>query len=307
MLDRYRGSYLAAGRCLAIALVALVGLSAASQNDPPVGERVTAGSPTSDRQNGDKASHETQQDEPSTPGVSFNVEAIQAPNSNLEAEGSDYYSRQDLKAQQGMAKATEDLVLIGWVTAIISVVGITLLLVTLKFTRDANASAIRAAKAAEKSNRVARKTAHRELRAYVCVQVGSLINLYSPAPEAKIQIKNAGSTPAYHLSVIKTAEIVDAKNETPLALGKIEKGASRIVMGPGHEIAVFVPLPKKLTVADRNGLAQGRLAIKVGGRIEYRDIDGRLRRTNFNMFWGGRYGTHDDRILYPGPTGNDAT
>ena len=147
-----------------------------------------------------KTSAPTEQTAASAPAIQGKREA--PPTCEKECQKAKQRKKEDLRAQQGMARAADELVtLTAWQIGV-GALGITLLIITLGYTRKATRAATKAAeagqdaaRAAQESVKVVSDTAERQLRAYVSVED---ITSHPDLDLWVIQVrwKNTGSTPA---------------------------------------------------------------------------------------------------------------
>lgn len=170
----------------------------------------------------------------------------------------------------------------------------------------------------------------RQLRAYVVCEHGTIFNVANPVPvflgqvfnppsEAeitnpafgpgyKIQIKNAGQTPAVevrHWGNICFREF-PLKSPLPARDPKIIPVAS--VLGPGIPSTKFNHLTQPLTAKETADLRAGTGAVYVYGEITYSDIWGKSWYTRYRLMhhaFGGAIGVSTDLSFCE--SGNEAT
>ena len=151
--------------------------------------------------------------------------------------------------------------------------------------------------------KIGRESAEKQLRAYVVPDVISIVNVVNPLPDeadpppqtdarvsrpkigprARIQIKNAGQTPAHNMRHWGDMSF----RELPLTGSLSERGRTGrhhpIVLGPGIVASKnFGDMPE-LTDEQASWLRNGTYAIYVHGEILYTDAFGKDRRTTYRF------------------------
>jgi hypothetical protein len=141
--------------------------------------------------------------------------------------------------------------------------------------------------------RETRKTAERQLRAYVINSSAALFDGSSmmPAPFIDrtdqpgviLEINNFGQTPAYevvHWAELQVAPIgQEWAMKPPPSLGN----PTHSVVGPGHTLTNSRWLNRALSVQEKEGIINGTYAIYAYGRIEYVDAFKRRRWSNYKL------------------------
>lgn len=165
---------------------------------------------------------------------------------------------------------------------------------------------------------IARRTAQRQLRAYVLSDSSTIFNVANPVPlyagqqlaqtDARITntaagpgtlltIKNLGQTPAFkviHWGYICFREYplnatLPAPPTTP------SSNAPSMVLGPGQISTKMLELNPALTAAQITDLRNGVAAIYVYGEITYQDAFGQKRTTHYRVMYhrmGGAIGVN---------------
>jgi hypothetical protein len=182
----------------------------------------------------------------------------------------------------------------------------------------------------QKRRREVADSSERQLRAYVVCDNGTIFNVANPVavflgqifnppseaeitnpafgPGYKLQIKNAGQTPAYevrHWSNILFKEF-PLKSDLPARDPTITPTAC--VLGPGISSTKFNYLIKPLTAQQVSDLRDGTGAVYVYGDITYRDTFGRSWDTHYRLMHhatGGAIGVSTDLSFCE--SGNEAT
>jgi hypothetical protein len=132
------------------------------------------------------------------------------------------------------------------------------------------------------------RTAERQLRAYVMVNAIGIKNLIvGGKPEATINIKNSGQTPASEMT--HWARIAFSTFPVP---GNIPGAEQNVVLppgtlAPGGERQVTVVMEQPLTAATLAALQNQSYALYVVGEIRYLDAFGKIRETDFMAFCTG--------------------
>jgi hypothetical protein len=174
-----------------------------------------------------------------------------------------------------------------------------------------------------------RRTAQRQLRAYVLCESGSIFNVANPiplfpgqifqptgaeitnraaGPGALIQIKNTGQTPAFKASHWGNICFREAPLRTGLPARLPLPFTFPSVLGPGIISTKLLQLPQPLTPAEVNDLRNGTGAVYVYGEITYEDAFGRKQQTHYRLLHhqqGGAIGVSTN--LSFADAGNEAT
>jgi hypothetical protein len=132
--------------------------------------------------------------------------------------------------------------------------------------------------------RVMRRSSERQLRAYVSVEPGEMINLQVGAEiEIEMIITNHGQTPAH--KTVHYGSVVIMRNPLPpdFRIGERDKAAASggTIYPQGHIRAVS-RRAAKLTSEEASALAStDQIRLYVPGAIEYKDVFGKTRTSQF--------------------------
>lgn len=155
------------------------------------------------------------------------------------------------------------------------------------------------------------RNGHRQLRAYVVAELGTIVNVADPDPivgtsmptEARvthpgwgpivqIQIKNTGQTPAY--DVVHWASLYFTDYPLPEPTNReTENDKFRSIMGQGVPITKNLFFVPRLTPEQVKGLKDGSSAICVDGEILYKDAFKKSHFTRYRLIYhrqGGAIG-----------------
>jgi hypothetical protein len=171
------------------------------------------------------------------------------------------------------------------------------------------------------------ESSERELRAYVIAESGTIFNVADPVPlfpgqkfeppsEARItnlavgpgvriQIKNAGQTPAY--DVAHWCRMIFREFPLNSVLPANDPPQATSTLGPGIPSTILLFLPQPLTAAQIADLRVGTGAVYVYGGITYRDTFGKKWYTRYRLIHhaiGGAIGVSTDLTFALG--GNEA-
>ena len=178
----------------------------------------------------------------------------------------------DLIAQQQMAVATDRMADIAERQLRATNIEIGLLVATVL-------AALVAVGAALCANRIARKSAEAQLRAYVNITSAEIVGTKEQCPNFRIHLKNTGVTPAYaplhsHNTLVcppgEERFIYDQGGFKPLP-----------VLGPGRGIMRTTILSKLDWMLIKNQIAKGDLVFYVFGEVVYRDAFDRRQTTYY--------------------------
>lgn len=208
---------------------------------------------------------------------------VKAPSiiNGYEEHSPEYYSKNDLSAQQRMADATDVLVNLTERQIIITGIEAALLISTLFFTAIATKAASRAAKAADDAVEITERTNRQQLRAYVGV-VRVEISWEPSEISVTVIMKNVGQTPArkmtaWHAWGAGENIIYDDAGE------KSRAGPSRDIF-PGVDL--IIPFPINFASDDiKKAVWDGRSPLHIWGGIVYFDIFGTRCETRFRTFF----------------------
>jgi|WetSurMetagenome_2_1015567.scaffolds.fasta_scaffold146597_1 hypothetical protein len=142
-----------------------------------------------------------------------------------------------------------------------------------------------------------RRTAQRQLRAYVSVDTTTIIdgtNLAPPPPIDRtdqpgiwIVIKNAGSTPANRVIHWGTMDVSTLDRENTFAAPKKMVTSPTSYILPGGACTKGLWLNRQLSEQEKTDIRAGSRAIYVYGAIEYVDVFKRKRRTEYRLKYSG--------------------
>jgi hypothetical protein len=122
---------------------------------------------------------------------------------------------------------------------------------------------------------VMRRTAQRQLRAYICVESGDIELVNAGAGvRAQIRVKNFGQTPAHKAVSWASVRVFDA--ESPVfSMTRSERPAFRAMIGP--TAVTLISRLVAISPADLAAIQAGTKRIFVWGRVEYTDAFNRRR------------------------------
>ena len=178
---------------------------------------------------------------------------------------------------------------------------------------------------------LAKDTAKRQLRAYICVESSMLKfpppltanfpenlldyqGLIMPGPiEAQVHVKNCGQTPAYEVRTwIHTwYEAHPLRVALPRPPDNFRMASA--VLGPGGTTVMIAAKSQPFSVGDWNMLGTPKHTLYVYGEIVYRDAFGDNRYTRYRLIFGGPQGGRKNiikgtlcGIFNPDSEGNEA-
>lgn len=226
---------------------------------------------------------------------------------DLIAEGARAYceqpddcTRQDLPAQVRMADATETLVDVSIIQLALSILGVAFIGWTLIHTSRQASSAVEAV-------RVADRTAHHQLRAYVNMTHADLRTFEGGKRiAALVTLRNTGQTPAYQVTTrygvwfgpVSAGEAFQPTfpPEMPVAIG---------VLAAGGEQYLPVESDAPIEKWQLQELAAGRGVLWIYGEAHYLDVFQAPHVTQFRLTYAGfRNGVH---TVAQALTGNHST
>lgn len=209
----------------------------------------------------------------------------------------------DLCAQRRMAEAAE-------AQTRLNEMGLLLLGFTLIATGAAAFYARRAALAARQTVVVMDKTAERQLRAYVNVVEGNLVNFDTDCPVMQVVLKNFGQTPAHEVTVFQTGKIAERPLATTRLTINMQEGKRHFgVVGPGADfhLRLFLDEPV-IPEGDKDVIRGGLAAIYWCAVIRYKDVFGSDWWTTFRVMYKQDVGVVDpEGSLVTCDEGNEAT
>lgn len=176
----------------------------------------------------------------------------------------------DLKAQWSMADITHYAFWAG-------VAGVGLVFLTLLYTA--------------RGVFIAKDTARKQLRAYVSNStVEFLINDTSDKAYGVIRYKNTGQTPAFDFKSTYRIEILDPRVSNAFAIDKAVffGNQAKGILGKDGE---FYSETARIDLSNSiiHDIKQGYLAVFVYGVCDYKDIYGKVRKTEFRRGWGNHF------------------
>ena len=160
---------------------------------------------------------------------------------------------------------------------------------------------------------IARRTAERQLRAYIVVKAATVELVKEGSAEkivgvvCRVAFLNAGQTPAYDLQLTRNTvrETFAFDPIFPDDGGGMHRTTA--ILGPRVEHPDDLGTRMNLSPQDVLALERGQSAIYMWGAVRYRDIFNRSRRTRFAAQWPRIPSKIDDRSTTACPHGNDAT
>lgn len=161
---------------------------------------------------------------------------------------------------------------------------------------------------------LARKTAQRQLRAYVGPDTadlvsGSVVNPPNPAradePGAVLICKNTGQTPAYKVRIHAQVAVIEPKSESSLVVPQLQAGQYS-TLGTNVVSRNLPVLGRNLTAQEIADIHKGVRAIYLYGRVEYLDTFNKRRFTAFRLFYTGAWPLTGPAGMTFAAQGNDA-
>ena len=228
------------------------------------------------------AEQQPQATKPLTPALTVQGERATEPTCDARCQEAEQREKADLKAQRDMAGAAAELIIVSWWQFWAGGAGIALLIYTLYLTRNATKAAIEA-------NRIARKSAERQLRAYVFLTKASIENWAAgEQPFAHLTVVNTGQTPAYGVEFWAAVQIVTPDKVLPDFERPANLHTSRYSLGTNIPTYKKMPISDKPMTEDiRHAIVGGDLTVFVWGEITYRDIFKKYRASPFRLKFSG--------------------
>lgn len=181
-------------------------------------------------------------------------------------------------AGERAARAAQWGNLLSFLGALASAGGLLALVVTIQQGR----SALRRAR---KANRIARKTAEHELRAYIAVTLGEMRDVADRSqPKCFVNVKNVGATPALKVSIQIDSAIFDTDYIPEDAVYGVERD---FTLHPGQDLRSHLECQYSLAPGALDALAQKTCIIWVWGKVEYVDIFDKNHVSNFCHIYSG--------------------
>jgi len=144
---------------------------------------------------------------------------------------------------------------------------------------------------------IMRRTARRQLRAYVFVTTAEIGDIEDPKNvHASVSIKNSGQTPAYDL--INRGAITFGEARLPEGLWAEDKDASlsKSALGPGEVLSKYFGA-RPLTPEQRAAVRSGTHAVYVYGEILYKDAFGTRRYSRYRFMHGGEVAVRNRQLV----------
>jgi hypothetical protein len=182
----------------------------------------------------------------------------------------------NLRYQQRMATSAERMFWVGLFESAITLLGVILVGLTLRATRQAVREAKRAADAAEETLKEARESSDQELRAYISVEPHGVNQMIASAnAKGQVTVRNVGKIPAQHVSV--TVDVFISSDETaPMPeyrpdgqkVARAIQPSSGMIQGSGNELSL-------------TEIYQANKYVYVWGAVRYDDGLSKTRRTTY--------------------------
>jgi hypothetical protein len=198
------------------------------------------------------------------------------------------------------------LVIVGGFQALLFYYQLRLIRKSLLDTREAAEAAKDSALAASNSVALAERTAQRQLRAYITVEIGSGCNQGGKRKlffEFRPVIKNVGQTPAYDVEVISKVSVMPLPIPADYNFSLVPSPIKSVMtLGPQQNRFTAVVLGKKLSLSELREIRNAKnKAIHVYGTVTYRDVFDVWRHTNYCYsiyFWHRRAPTWNATELH---------
>jgi hypothetical protein len=180
-------------------------------------------------------------------------------------------------------------------------------------SKETASAAKLSADVSQKALALSTDTAQRHLRAYVCVATGGVRFKAPNLPEAEIQVKNYGLTPAYDVKMWLHTWIEEfpLKVALPTPAGGFNMSAA--ILAPNEKPHVLISGDAPVPAENVHLIGTPKGTIYIYGEIRYKDVFGVERHTKYRFIHGGAEGTvrrQDGKIPYgfikPDSQGNEA-
>ena len=277
MPSRSRLYHLALGGCLGALLFCAPSLAQQNVQEPPPpvneSEGIAAQSPPPKEDSAKSADRQQTPPAESLPSLAAQKQDTAEPACGPRCQEAKDREEADLKAQQSMADSAATMIGLTWWQLYVGGAGIGLLIVTLILT-------IRSTDAAVDANRIARKTARQELRAYV-----SLTPAGVSYKRGKLRIhvcqRNAGQTPAQKVRFSGVVQLLDFPLPNDFEFPEPVFTESINVVHPDTKFSVPVEFVSEITRRrlEAIGPIQNRRPYFIG-TIVYEDIFKEEHRTH---------------------------
>jgi len=153
---------------------------------------------------------------------------------------------------------------------------------------------------------VMRRTAERQLRAYIMVDTARIDNLkVGEKPVAHLTFKNSGQTPAREVSHWCAMGFDTFPHRIPIKSVDEDEEFNPRPLAPQGVIHTRTDERRALNQATMDAIVEGTYAVYVVGQIRYFDAFGVRRETDFMLYAGGPIGVGGDLAGYK--TGNRIT
>jgi hypothetical protein len=148
-------------------------------------------------------------------------------------------------------------------------------------------------------------TAERQLRAYVNVRGGKVLNVNTPdARVVQVAVQNFGQTPAHSVRFWLGVGLREVPLKSSLGVPPASLPLASDVLAPGLPSTMEVSVPA-LSLWEEDQLQQGTGAIYAFGQVRYIDIFNQERITHIQLRCGGK--NLDRGLMSADVEGNSAT
>ena len=151
---------------------------------------------------------------------------------------------------------------------------------------------------------LARRTAQRQLRAYVSVDRADFYCSEEGEPSATIVLRNSGQTPARDVVSWASIDVLERRHEETLVPPELV-AVSGTTLGANGVLTKFLRF-RTLNTQEIADIAAGSKVVYAFGKIEYRDVFGKLRTTSFRLGYLGAIPPKAGTVLNIADRGNDA-
>jgi len=211
------------------------------------------------------------------PPVTIPQSAPQAATADPSAGDPNYYTREDLEAQRGMARSTDQLVGVAWWQFGLSVLGLFLLVATVHYAK-------RAAEETKRTADITRDIGDAELRPYVDV---SEANFYWDHVGARVVVscQNSGQTPATFFEVKFHTQAIPIGDPRGFVLPPEDaKSLVWSTIGGNRTVTAGLHNPQVQTDAETTRMGGGFTNFYIFGVVRYGDISGAEYETEFAYY-----------------------
>lgn len=156
------------------------------------------------------------------------------------------------------------------------------------------------------------RTSRAELRAYVNAEIATLTSGLAPTPNwpqplglpaCFLLIKNSGQTPAYKVRHWADIRFCRVRDQACLTYPPIEDKHA-LTIPPGGSITKRLVLQSPLSPDQIAALHRGYATIFIFGRVEYRDVFGKRRFSEYRLQHGGAWPPQGEVQLWFSEAGN---